>query len=28
MKRYQQLSMRPEAKHYCMGILQGIYRFE
>jgi hypothetical protein len=28
MKRYQQLSMCPEAKHYCMGILQGIYRFE
>lgn len=28
MKRYQQLLMRPEAKHYCMGILQGIYRFE
>jgi len=28
MKRYQELSMRSEAKHYCMGILQGIYWFE
>lgn len=28
LKKYQQLSMRPEAKRYCMGILKGIYRSE
>lgn len=28
MKRYQELSMRLEAKRYCMGILQGIYLFD
>ena len=27
MKRYQDLSMPLEAKHCCMGILQGIYLF-
>jgi hypothetical protein len=28
MKKYQRLSMFVEAKNYCMGILNGIYKFE
>jgi hypothetical protein len=28
LKKYQKLSMRNEAMHYCMGILKGIYRFD
>ena len=28
LKKYQKLSMPTEAKYKCMGILQGIYRFE
>jgi hypothetical protein len=28
LKKYQKLSMPIEAKYQCMGILQGIYRFE
>lgn len=28
LKKYQKLSMSTEAKYQCMGILQGLYRFE
>lgn len=28
LKKYQKLSMRQEAKLYCMGILKGLYMFE
>ena len=28
LKKYDNLSLRTEAKNYCMGILKGIYKFE